>query len=78
VLNLTDDAFCLDRARDWAARRYRAAGYQDFAKRVEKGLEDDCSQVRLGRFFFEPTETSAPALILAKNELASLSTNLAG
>ena len=78
VMDMTDDEFCLYRAREWAAHRYRAAGYYAFATRVEKGLEDDCSQVRLGYFFFEPPRAAGPAFILTWSELACLSTNLRG
>lgn len=71
---MTDQAVCMYQARQWAAARYRAGGYNDFAIRVENGLEDECSCVRLGRFFFEPPEQTGPAFIGAWNEFASLMT----
>lgn len=70
VQDMTDEEYYLYRAREWAAGRYRAVGHKDFADRVERGLEDQCSQVRLGRFFFDDLLPHDKAFIVAWNEAA--------
>ena len=77
VQSMTDDAFCLYQARQWAAARYRSNGHNTFADRVEIGLEDQSSQVRLGRFFFEPSLPLSPAFIIAWDAVASFTANTA-
>jgi hypothetical protein len=57
---MTDPMYMLDeeilvfRARQFGARIYHAAGFPEFAKRVELGFEDQSNPVRLGKFFLEP------------------------
>jgi hypothetical protein len=74
VNEMTDEEILLYRARRWAADRYRAGGHHAFANRVEHGLEDKCSQVRLGLFFFEPPHLGAPTFIGGSSEFASIRT----
>ena len=69
VQDMTEEEYVLYKAREWASGRYRAAGFSDFASRVERGLEDRCSQVRIGRFFFDSPEPHDPAYIFAWNEI---------
>lgn len=51
IQDMTDDEWRLYQARQFGARMYRAEGHDWFALRVEKGLEDQCNPVRLGKFF---------------------------
>ncbi len=51
---MSEEEYCLFRARGQAAKVYRSEGFDEFAARVERGWEDSSSQVRLARFFLEP------------------------
>jgi hypothetical protein len=51
VQDMSDYEYRVYRSRLSGAARYRAEGHDWFAERVEKGLEDGCNAVRLGRFF---------------------------
>jgi hypothetical protein len=51
IQDMTDVEYRELKARQFAARMYRAEGYPEFAGRVEGGFEDNCNAVRLGRFF---------------------------
>jgi hypothetical protein len=70
---MTDAEYCLYKARLFAARRYRTEGYDAFATRIEAGLEDSCSLVRVGLFFNEPHTPPEEAFVVAWDEAAALS-----
>jgi hypothetical protein len=70
-MTMTDEEFHLFQARQRAAQVYRAAGYDAFAGRVELGLEDRCSQMRLARFFIEPSPAPSEEFIRAWDEFAA-------
>jgi hypothetical protein len=63
--DMTEEEHRLQDAREWAARRYRAEGFDDFAKRVERGEVDECSQVRLGKFFIDPAPPPSDEFLAA-------------
>jgi hypothetical protein len=67
---MTEEEHCLQDAREWAARRYRAEGFGAFAERVERGEADRCSMVRIGRFFTEPAPPVIPEYSAAWDEFA--------
>jgi hypothetical protein len=71
VQDMTDDEILLDRARQGAARRYRIEGFNEFADRVERGEVDDCQEMRVVRFFHEPTPPHTDAFIEAWNRAAA-------
>lgn len=70
-MTMTDEEFCLFQARQRVAGIYGDAGHGAFAKRVELGLEDHCSQMRLARFFIEPSPAPSEEFIRAWDELAT-------
>jgi len=51
IQDMTDEEWRTHQARQFGAEMYRAEGFDWFARRVERGLEDSCNPVRLGRFF---------------------------
>ena len=61
VQDMTDEEWRLHQARQFGAKMYREEGHERFASRVEKGLEDQCNPVRLGRFFQNLPDTGAGA-----------------
>lgn len=70
-MDMTDDEFDLYKARQWAARKYRAEGFNDFANRVERGELDDCQEMRVVRFFIEPTPPHTGAFLEAWDRAAT-------
>lgn len=69
-MDMTDEEYDRYRARQSAACVYRANGFPAFADQVEEGLEDQCSQMRIARFFIEPAPEPSPEYIGAWAELA--------
>jgi len=59
-MQMSDPEFDLYRARQSAAGVYRSHGFEDFADRVSAGLEDDCSQMRIAKFFIAPPREHSP------------------
>lgn len=70
-MDMTDEEFRLYQARQRAAGVYRSEGFQKFAWRVEAGLEDTCSQVRLAQFFIDPSPPPTKEYIAAWEEIAN-------
>lgn len=66
-MGMDDDEYRSYQARERASRVYHHEGFGDFAKRVELGLEDGCSQVRLARFFVDPTPPASAEFVAAWN-----------
>lgn len=60
VQDMSDFEYSEYQSRQFAARMYRAEGHEWFARRVERGLEDQCNPVRLGRFFHNLPDTGSP------------------
>jgi hypothetical protein len=63
--DMTDEEILLERARIWAARRYREEGHVDFAERVERGERDDCQEMRVVQFFVQPPQPHDPEFVRA-------------
>jgi hypothetical protein len=70
-MDMTDEKFRLYQARQRAAQIYRSNGFHGFAQRVEAELEDECSQMRIARFFIDPPREPGPEFIAAWNEMAA-------
>jgi hypothetical protein len=66
-MEMTDEEFRLYQARQRAAHAYQQAGFREFAERVQAGDEDECSQMRLARFFLDPTPELTDEFITAWN-----------
>jgi hypothetical protein len=78
IQDMTDEAYSLYRERQWAVSRYRSEGYNDFADRVELGLEDECSQMRLAHFFLAAPLPHSQAFIVAWNDISSATATAVG
>lgn len=57
VQDMTDDEYRVHLSRQRGAGVYRSEGYEEFARRVEQGLEDHCNPVRMARFFLNLPDT---------------------
>jgi hypothetical protein len=68
VLDMTDAEYQVYRVRQAAASVYRRHGHAEFAQRVEAGFEENCSQVRLARFWTAPSPPLTLEFIEAWNE----------
>lgn len=71
-MEMTDQQYDRYLARQRTAHVYRAHGFYAFAGRVEAGLEDECSQMRIARFFIEPKPEPSREYLAAWNELTHL------
>jgi hypothetical protein len=69
-MEMSDEEYRVYQSREWAARVYRAEGFTRFAERVERGEVDDCSQVRLARFFVETPQLICSDFAAAWDEAA--------
>jgi glycosyltransferase A (GT-A) superfamily protein (DUF2064 family) len=67
---ITDAEFRLYQARDRAAFVYRKEGFCAFAERVEAGLQDECSQMRLALFIADPCPAHDQEFLTAWHEIA--------
>lgn len=61
IQDMSDDEYRVHRSRQIGAAMYRAEGHEWFAQRVDLGLEDHCSPVRMARFFQNLPDTGVRA-----------------
>jgi hypothetical protein len=59
IQEMSDHEYQVHKSRQFGATMYRAEGHDEFALRVELGLEDHCNPVRLGRFIHNLPDTGA-------------------
>lgn len=70
-MDMTEEEFRLYQAQQRAAGVYRSEGFHGFASRVEAGREDTCSQMRIARFFIDPSPPPPQKYIDAWEQLGS-------
>ena len=73
-MDMDDETYETFQARRMAAAIYRREGYHNYAERVERGEADDCSQMRIARWWREPLRPASPEYVAAWNEAAAAGT----